>query len=185
LTFLASEGLAVALGIVFALAAAPKVRHPRRFARAVGSYGLLPSRLAPAAATLLVAAESMLAVGHLSGQGVPVVAAMGLLVGAAMLAGSAVLSRQGTDVPCFCFDSTGLERIGMRTVVRAGMVVAGEGALLVSGLRTSTLTAEALLVALSLLGVAAWVLAWPETRQAWRSDIPQVHFSVNGLEVEP
>lgn len=185
MTLLPLDGLAVALGMVFALAAVPKLRHPRRFARAVGSYGLLPGRLAPAAATVLITAESMLAVGHLSGQGVPVFAAVGMLVGAAMLAGSAVLSWQGTDVPCFCFDSTEVERVGMRTVLRAGMVVTAEGALLVSGLRTSTLTAEALLVALSLLGVAGWVLAWPETRQAWRRDIPPVHFSVNGLEVEP
>jgi hypothetical protein len=44
------EGVAAALGIVFAVAAAPKLRHPRRFARAVGNYGLIPPPLAPATA---------------------------------------------------------------------------------------------------------------------------------------
>lgn len=185
MTVMPFEGVAVALGIVFALAAAPKVRHPRRFAQAVEDYGLVPAPLAPVTAAGLVIAESMLAAGHLSGLAVPAVAALGLVVATGMLAASAVLVWRGIEVPCFCFDAAGLERTSSRTVVRAGMVVAGEGTLLASGLGTFTLAPDALLAALLLLGCAGWVTSWPEARQALRGHIPRVHFSVSDLEDEP
>jgi hypothetical protein len=117
---------ALVMALVFGASAAAKVRHPLKFAAGVASYGLLPQRASVPAATLLIAAESALALCHVAGQLMPAAAymALGLLCGFFALTLAAL--RAGHSRPCFCFDTSGREQTTPRSLARLALLAAGE-----------------------------------------------------------
>jgi hypothetical protein len=116
--------LQLGLGVTFALAALPKLRGPRAFARTVGEYGLVPGRAAVAIAPALLLLESFLAVSLLTGWAarIAVVVAAATLVGFA--AAVAINLRRGRIVSCGCFGDPA-EKISARTLARLALLLAG------------------------------------------------------------
>ncbi len=130
--------LQLALGVVFAAAAAPKLRHPGAFARTVAGYRLLPRRLVPAAAVALIIVESFLAVAFLSGWLRAIALPLAMLVLVVFASAVIVNLRRGHRIECGCFGSGG-ERISARSVIRLFVLLAGVG-LLAIGPASTTIT---------------------------------------------
>jgi methylamine utilization protein MauE len=167
----------VALGIVLAIAVVPKLGTPRAFVRTVEEYQVLPAPIAPAAAGLLIAAETLLAVSLLTGWLIQ--PALPLLAGFISLLSLAVgvnlLRRRG--IPCGCFGNAS-ERISLRSLVRLAMMLAVALFLLIledlAGARVWTPSAvpislamvgqlaQTALLAGLLLVLSIWLLSLPE-----------------------
>lgn len=89
---------------VFAVALAHKLRTPRAFAAIVREYALVPDRVAPALAALVVALETGVVAGLASGFAVRPAAALALLLLTAYAAGIALnLARGRGHIDCGCF----------------------------------------------------------------------------------
>lgn len=89
---------------VFAVALAHKLRTPRAFAAIVREYALVPDRVAPALAALVVALETGVVAGLASGFAVRPAAALALLLLTAYAAGIALnLARGRRHIDCGCF----------------------------------------------------------------------------------
>ena len=114
----------LALGMVFAGAAAAKLRDPAAFLRGVVDYDLLPRRGALAAGALLLPLEGLLAFCLLSGW----------LLGAALPGAGALLAvffaavatnlARHRKVPCYCLGGDEGEAISPRTLVRLALLLA-------------------------------------------------------------
>jgi hypothetical protein len=93
-----------AVGLLFALSLAGKLRDLPAFARAVAGFQLLPRRLAPAAAALFVAGEAAVVVLMLAG-GRFLAVGFGLALGLLALFSAAMAAAlaRGLQTPCHCF----------------------------------------------------------------------------------
>lgn len=128
--------LQLALSVVFFLAAGTKLRRPRRFARVVAVQGLVPADAASPAAWAVLALESAVAFGLLTGWQAGPAAVVATLLLAAFAAMTAVNLRRRRVVPCGCFGSAA-ELISARSLVRLGMLI-GAGVVLVALWATGT-----------------------------------------------
>jgi hypothetical protein len=115
--------LQLCLGIVFAMAAVPKIRHPARAVRTVAHYQLAPGRMAPALTAVLVATESFLAVAFLSGWRGGIVLPLAMVTFVAFTVAVTINLRRGRRIACGCF-SDGRERISARSLVRLSIFLA-------------------------------------------------------------
>ena len=109
--------LRVALGVLFLLAAWPKLQDPEGFATAVSHYRMLPQPVERIVALVLPPLEMIvgvcLIVGVLdAGASVIVLALMGVFT----VAVAAALGR-GLDISCGCFDTDGGTRVGLRKIL--------------------------------------------------------------------
>ena len=120
----------LALGVVFVLSAAGKLRDPAGFARGVVDYQILPASLAYPAGLLIIGLEGWLAIAHLTGLllAIAVPLGFGTLVSFAVAVG--VNLRRGRALPCYCFGGRGGETISVRTLARLLLLVGGEVLLL-------------------------------------------------------
>ncbi len=116
----------LAIGIVFLLSASSKVLHPSTFARGVREYKLLPDSLAFVIGLLLIPIEIVLGISHLVGWLLLYMAplALGTLISFAMAV--SVNLKRGRVLPCYCFGGQDGEQISRRTLVRLGLLIAGE-----------------------------------------------------------
>jgi hypothetical protein len=144
------EGCALALALLFGYAAASKLPRVGVFAEEIAEYRLIAYSASRPAAWLVVSAEA-LAVGALI---LPATRPLGgLLAGGLavvfLLAIGAALAR-GLHPPCGCMGSTaGEPPIGLATLVRSGMILAG--ALMAATASNRGLHAEAVVYAVLLL----------------------------------
>jgi len=126
------------MGAVFLLSALGKLRNPRAFAFGIEDYEILPERLAFGAALFIIVVETLIAIAHITGQGlrlaVPV--AVGLLGSFAIAVG--INLRRGRLLLCYCFDTSGGESISRLTLFRLLLLVSTEIFLLASPRRTIT-----------------------------------------------
>jgi hypothetical protein len=103
--------------LVFAAAAAGKVRHRHELAGVVANYRLLPERLAAPAAWTVVALESLAALSLASGVRVHAGAALAIaLLCVFALAMGVNLARGRREIDCGCFQS------GLRQRLSAGLL---------------------------------------------------------------
>jgi len=117
--------LRAALALLFFVAAGHKLRDLGRFRATLGEYRLLPERLVPLAAALVVAVEAVTAGALL----VPGARAAGLLAAAALLAlyGVAIainLARGRRDIDCGCAGPAGRRPISGALVARNAALAA-------------------------------------------------------------
>ena len=105
--------------MVFAAAAAGKIKHRHELAGVVANYRLLPDGLAAAAAWMIVGLECLVALSLVSGVGLGVGAglAIALLVGFALAMGIN-LARGRREIDCGCFQSGLRQRLSTVLVVR-------------------------------------------------------------------
>jgi hypothetical protein len=122
----------LALGLVFLLSTAGKLRHPAAFVRGVAEFEILPASLAYAFGVLLIPAEAFLAAAHLAGWGMAVAVPLGTAVLLAFLVAVAVNLRRNRDLLCHCFDSLGGERVSVRSAAQLLLLLSGELFLLAS-----------------------------------------------------
>lgn len=119
----------LAVGIVFLLAVAGKLRDPRGFARGVADYRILPPASARPFAFALIPVEAFLALSHLTGWRLAVGAPLGLATLACFAAAVAVNLWRDRDLPCHCFGGGG-ETISGRTLGRLLLLAGAEGLIL-------------------------------------------------------
>lgn len=173
----------MALAIVFLLSSLPKLRQPRRFARGVVEYRILPSNVAYLFGLALVPTEVFLAASLLTGWlatlALPV--ATGLML--VFFVGVAVNLRRGRRIACGCFGQDS-EEISPRTLARLLLLLSVAGMLLTvfrdgvlasfnpASIPIATLAPAYLLqtitLAASLLIAGSWVLRLPELVQLAR-----------------
>jgi uncharacterized membrane protein YphA (DoxX/SURF4 family) len=135
--------LRIALGIIFILAALPKLQDPAGFAKSISHYHLVPVGLERALALVLPPLELLVGLGLILG----VLDAGASLLGLAMLVvftgaiGFAV--SRGLDISCGCFDTDGGTKVGVSKLIENTAMIVGACLVLV-GDRT-------------LLSVSAWM----------------------------
>ena len=116
----------LAIGIVFLLSASSKVLQPATFARGVRAYKLLPDSLAFAVGLLLIPIEIILGVSHLVGWLLSSMAPLALATLISFAIAVGINLKRGRVLPCYCFGGQGGEQITKRTLVRLGLLIAGE-----------------------------------------------------------
>jgi Methylamine utilisation protein MauE len=175
----------LALGLVFAVACAAKLRRPSAFLRGVAEYDLLPRSAALTAGALLVPVEGLLAVALLSGRALGVAAAAATALLALFASAVTINLHRHRKVPCYCLGGEQDEPISPRTLARL-MLLLGGALLLAADPRAGVLAAaqrswwaaapvagsqemlHALMLALLLLAAGAWLLHAPELWSLWR-----------------
>lgn len=172
----------LALGLVFALSTAGKLRAPLAFARGVADYDLLPRALAFPAALMLIPAEAFLAAAHLTGWRLEWAVPMGLatLGGFALAVGLNL--RRGRGLPCYCFDGRGGEPISSRTLARLALLLCAEASLLGGPLDAGRVYPDRLSAPADLAFALLWALAalW---LGIWLLSLPDVIYVVKGCEL--
>lgn len=157
--------LQLAIGIVFLLSGAPKVRRPADFANAMTAYAILPPAWSAPVAIGVVICEIFIALAHLSGAWLrPAIAVSVALLLLIVVAVSLVL-RRGTAVRCACFGSP-TEVVSGRTLARVLLLLGAEVLLWFSAQAPVSLAevpleqlAGAAMAAVLSLTTLAWVLA--------------------------
>jgi Methylamine utilisation protein MauE len=170
----------LSLGVVFLLAALPKLHDRKTFARIVARYRLLPRWLTRPFALAVIANESFLATAFLTGWLLPIALPLAAAVLVLFAAAVALSLRRGRRIPCGCFGG-GDESVSARSLARLGTLLAG--VVVVAAVRPAGVTVAALVregaPALRYLvgvgGVAAflflatlWLLSLPELASLWR-----------------
>lgn len=176
--------LQLSLGIVFLVAAAPKLRRPSAFAATVAGYRIAPSQLVPALALGLIAIESFLAFAFLSGWMMDVAVPVAALVLVGFFVAVAVNLRSGRELPCGCFGDP-REQISRRSLIRLAALLTALCALVVASgsAGTQSLTLKSVLAdggagleyLIEVAGIASflvlmgmWMLSLPELASVLR-----------------
>lgn len=169
----------LAIGLVFLRSSLGKLQHPGQFLRGLTEYDILPEWLVHPAGILLIGAEVMIALSHLSGWFLPLIVPASIALLSAFVAAMIVTIRRGVTVSCLCFSAgDGQEIVSIRTVVRLTLLL-GVEMLLWHSLRSEpywpppyALNPRELLLALLcaglVLNVTSWILAAPEIVVAQR-----------------
>lgn len=127
--------LSTALGIVFLVAAVPKLRHPKGFVLAVLEYRVLPVRLSWCYARLLPPLEFLLALLLLTGTAVRSAAAISTILLLSFIVAVGINLIRGRDLDCHCFGKTTRRPIGWRLLLQ-------DGALLGAAIALAVVTSE-------------------------------------------
>jgi Methylamine utilisation protein MauE len=172
--------LQLSLGVVFGLAAIPKLRDRATFTRTVARYRLLPRRLTRPFAAAVIATESFLAVAFLTGWLLPVALPAAATVLTLFAVAVALTMRRGRRIPCGCFGGES-ESISGRSLARLGTLLAG--VVVVAAVQPTGVTVTALVregapalrylvgvggVAAFLFLAATWLLSLRELASLWR-----------------
>lgn len=126
----AAQAGQLALGVVFLLAAVPKLRAPSGFVQAVRGYELLPAAMVRPAAFVLIGVEAFLAVALITGRAVGVALPVAIATVLVFMLGVGVNLRRGRRVRCGCFGGAG-EVLSARTMARLVILLVGATLLLV------------------------------------------------------
>ncbi len=120
----------VALGGVFLLSAASKLRSPMAFAWGVADYEILPTLAARAFGLVLIPTEVFLALSHLTGWLLVAAVPLGMAILLSFAVAMGVNLARGRGLPCYCFGANGHETVSMRSLARLMMMISGELVLL-------------------------------------------------------
>lgn len=119
--------------LVFATALIGKLRHRDEFIAVVSNYRLVPERLAPFAAWLVIALETASALSLASGYALEVGSALAICaLGIFATAMIVNLARGRTQIDCGCFRTTLRQRLSRAHVVRNALLVIALAPLLLS-----------------------------------------------------
>ena len=116
------------VGLIFARAVTSKLRHPYDFAVGVAEYGVVPGWASHPVSVLLIVAESWIAVAHLLGTHLWLVAPLTLALLLVFLLAVGTRLRRGDGGNCHCFGDKA--PITVLTLVRLVTLIAGEVVLL-------------------------------------------------------
>jgi len=175
----------LALGTVFVLSAAGKLRDPKSFARGVVDYRILPPPLAYSLGFLLIGLEAWLAIAHLTGWLLAVAVPVGLGTLASFAAAVGVNLGRGRALPCYCFGARSGETISLRTMARVLFLVGAELLLLgePSLFASSQIVYPGRIASLSQLGLAFFWATFTLVVISWLLNSPEVRDVVKHSEV--
>jgi hypothetical protein len=171
-----SLGLQMSVGLLLALSAWTKIRHPYRFADSVKAYDLLPMAMARPAAALVTLFEVLITVALFTSTALAVALPSALLLFATFLGAVGINLQRRRAVACGCFGDA-QELISARTAARLALLVVVMGALWLNAymqhstasnqsLASSLETPAGILAlpwSLAFLTIGRWLLAWTET----------------------
>ena len=126
----AAQAGQLALGVVFLLAAVPKLRRPSGFVQAVRGYDLLPAAMVGPTAFALIGVEVYLAVTLITGWAVGVAVPVAIASVLVFMVGVGVNLRRGRRVRCGCFGGSS-EMLSARTMARLVILLVSATLLLV------------------------------------------------------
>jgi hypothetical protein len=184
-----AQAAQLSLGLVFLLAVLPKLRAPRRFARTVAEYRLVPTVLTPVVSRGLIGVEAFLALTLLTGMVVELSAPLALATFSAFAGAVGLNLLRKRKVSCGCFGA-GSETISSRTLSRLALLVFAAAFVTVA---TTVMGVAPLSSALSAGGPAARPSQVMETAVLslglllvgmWASHLPEV-WSVLGSSRRP
>lgn len=169
--------LQLSLGFVFLLSTLPKLRRPMEFAQSVVEYRILPAKIASIVALALIPLEAFLMVAFLTGWRTDAAFPIALVMLSIFTIAVGINIRRGRRIACGCFGSAS-EQISRRTLARllvlltvvlllfafrsrAGISVLNLAVLMAAG-STWIYLLQAVMLALFLILLAAWLLNLPE-----------------------
>jgi hypothetical protein len=173
----------LAVGLVFLQASIGKLRNRRQFLTELLEYDLLPAWLIYPTGLLLIAFEAMVALSHLTGWLIQLMAPATLTLLAVFCALLAVTIKRGLTVHCLCFGAADGQLVSKRTIVRVTALLcleavlwfglrAGDHATSPADFSVGELLLMGLCSALALL-VASWLFAIPEVRAVYKPCVTQ------------
>ena len=124
--------LQIAIGLVFLFSAIGKLLNPLKFAAGVAEYRILPEWLAYIVGLVLIPFELFLAAAHLGGWLLQLALPAGLVMLISFMIAVGINLKRGSVLPCHCFGAGEGEMISTRTLVRLGLLFAGE-AIVIAG----------------------------------------------------
>lgn len=122
--------LQIAIGLVFLFSAIGKLLNPLKFAAGVAEYRILPEWLAYIVGLVLIPFELFLAAAHISGWLLQFALPIGLVMLISFMIAVGINLKRGSVLPCHCFGAGEGETISTRTLVRLGLLFAGEAIVL-------------------------------------------------------
>jgi hypothetical protein len=115
-----------ALGAVFLLSVASKLRDPVSFARGVLNYQILSPSLTYYAAGLIIVLESFLAASHIANRFINFASLLGLCLLLTFLFVVSINLIKKRRIPCHCFGNSSEEIISTKTILRLLLALIGE-----------------------------------------------------------
>ncbi len=168
----------MAVGIVFAYAAASKLLDVPGFVMGIRSYKVIPDRFAPMAAGLLIAGEGFIGMAHLVGIGLQLVVPGTIVLLSVFLVTMANSLRRGEKRPCLCFGASRDDLADIYSLARVALLLAAEITLFFylllndgsiptgTGDEYSSIVSVAIAVLVVIL--TGWCLALPKVYRAWQ-----------------
>lgn len=168
----------LSVGLVFAYAAASKLLDVPALVAGIRAYGILPERLAPAAALSLIVAEIAIASAHLTNLGLRIVLPASILMLCVFLAVIGSLLIKGEKRPCLCFGSGRDTEVDVFSFARAALLLlielvlylyVAQGGAVAVGITSIGGTLAALAAAAPIVALAGWLFILPPLYRAWRA----------------
>jgi hypothetical protein len=156
----------LAIGIVFLISVAGKLRNPRAFARGVAEYQIIPGSIVIPVTILIIGLEGWLSLAHIAAWKPTIALPIGLTTFAIFALAVGINLIRGRALPCHCFGGSADEAISSRTLVRLFLLASSE-AFLIMVYRRTTLIQQSISVtelplavfwAVFLLIAGAWLL---------------------------
>jgi uncharacterized membrane protein YphA (DoxX/SURF4 family) len=107
----------VALGVLFIMAALPKIMNPHAFAKAVSNYHMLPFVAERALALLLPPLELLAGVCLVVGAFDAGAALLTFVLMIVFTVAVGTALARGLDISCGCFETEGGTKVGLRKIV--------------------------------------------------------------------
>ena len=126
----------LALGLVFLLSVAGKLRNPRAFARGVAEYHIIPGLIVIPVTILIIGLEGWLSLAHLAAWETTIAFPIGLTTFVSFALAVGINLVRGRALPCHCFGGSDDEAISNRTLVRLFLLASSEAFLVMVNRRT-------------------------------------------------
>ena len=168
--------VSLAIGIVFAYAAASKLADVDGLVNGIRAAKVIPGQISPLVAILLIIGESSIAVSHLANIGLQFVVPGTIALLATFFMTIVHLLKRGEKSPCLCFGASGDEKVDVYSLARVALLLSSEFLLyfyLAIHGGSIALWAD-VYNTLELLGVAALIV----TLIAWCLSLPRLHGSL-------
>lgn len=108
--------LRIGLGVLFVVAAWPKLTDPHAFATSIANYRLLPESVERVLALVLAPLELIVGLALIFGVLDAGASALALAMLVIFTAAIAAALARGLDITCGCFESHGGEKVGARKI---------------------------------------------------------------------
>lgn len=169
----AMGAISTAVALVFGYAALAKLFGIRAFVAGIRDYRIVPGRMAPVVAGVLILSESGIAVTHFARISLSLAVPATTVVLSVFLIMTALDKVRGTKRPCLCFGANGEDAIDNFALLRICLLLSAEltlysyllfndGAIAAANSSIASISAAALAVMLT-----TWGLAAAEFRAAW------------------
>lgn len=167
--------VSMAMGLVFGYAVVSKLLDVPALVEGIRDYEIVPARLAWILAWTLIAAESLIALAHLTGVGLRFVVPGTLVLLSIFFAVTARLLIRADNRPCLCFGAHREDPVDISSLVRISILWLAEASMnlvydnsLFGGTGSAQRLLEIFLLAALVVTTATWWLSLPKFYRVWR-----------------